>query len=169
MVRGIHGETFGILGVKPYRLDHPKAGEVIGYAQTGLFISHYMVWTAMELARDESLLILEDDALVPVDWQKRFKQALEQVPPDVDILMVGSSNTVDKPKRKVNGCIWEVKYPFCTHAYIVYRKALPVLLDKMRDASMTIDIALIQRVYPSLRVYTVLPRIIDQRDMELTE
>jgi GR25 family glycosyltransferase involved in LPS biosynthesis len=114
-------------------------------------------------------LILEDDALFPMDWKKRLDEALSHTPDDTDILLIGSSNTQDKAKKQISGPVWEVKYPFCTHAYVVWSKALPVLLAKMRDCYTNIDIAMVQRAYPHLKVLTVLPRIVSQRNMELAE
>lgn len=168
-IAGIHGETFGILGTRPYRFDAPKKGEVAGYRHTGLFLSHYMVWTVCSALSDRAFMILEDDAEFPVDWKKRFDLAWKEVPQDFDILLIGSSNCSDKEKKHIRGSIWEVKYPFTTHAYVVAAKAIPTLLDLMRDASMPIDIGLIHLAYPRLKVYTVLPRIVNQRNTELKD
>lgn len=166
---GIHGEAFGILGTRPYRFDSPKRGEVTGYRHTGLVLSHYMVWTACSVLPDRHYMILEDDAEFPQDWKKRFEPAWKDVPQDFDILILGGSNCSDKDKKQIRGSVWEIKYPFTTHAYIVAKKALPVLLENMRDASMPIDIGLIHLAYPKLKVYTVLPRIVNQRKTELQE
>ncbi len=57
--------------------------------------------------------------------------------------------------------------PTCTHAYIVYRKALEKLLLTQRDIWAPIDLALIFRSFPHLNVYTVLPRICGQRGQEI--
>lgn len=168
-VPGIHGEAFGVLGTHPYRDDAPGAGFVVGYAQTGLFLSHYSLWIGLSLLGEGRFLILEDDAQFPLDWKKRLEEALSHLPDDTDILLIGSSNTQDKEKHQIGGPVWEVKYPFCTHAYIVASKALPVLLGRMRDCYTKIDIALNQRAYPHLKVLTVLPRIASQRNMELAE
>jgi GR25 family glycosyltransferase involved in LPS biosynthesis len=168
-VPGFHGEAFGVLGTHPYRDDAPGAGFVIGYAMTGLFLTHYALWMGLSLLGEGRFLILEDDALFPMDWQKRLDEALSHTPDDTDILLIGSSNTQDKAKKQISGPVWEVKYPFCTHAYVVWSKALPVLLSRMRDCYTNIDIAMVQRAYPHLKVLTVLPRIVTQRNMELAE
>jgi len=168
-VAGIHGETFGVLGTKPYRFDSPKNGEVTGYRHTGLFLSHYLVWSIASQQTDRHFMVLEDDADFPEDWRKRFDAAWKDIPTDFDILLIGSANTSDKPKKQIRGNIWLVEYPFTSHAYIVAFKAIPLLLDRMRDCSMPIDIALIHLAYPKLKVYTVLPRIVNQRKTQLTD
>lgn len=57
--------------------------------------------------------------------------------------------------------------PTCTHAYIVYKKALEKLLMTQRDIWAPIDLALIFRSFPHLNVYTVLPRICGQRGQDI--
>ena len=166
-VNAIHGETFGILSWRPYRLDRPAAGQLISMAHTGLCLSHYMVWTACQLMGGNEFLILEDDAVFVDGWMDNLTEALEDLPEDWDILLIGSSNTEDKPKRHIAGTIYEVKYPFCTHAYMVNSKSVAKLFLLCRDASMNIDICMMTKAYPALRVYTVLPRIVSQRDMDL--
>lgn len=168
-IHGIHAETFGILAWRPYRKNKPKLGELVEMAQVGLSLSHYMAWQVCEFLDDDLFMILEDDAEFPDDWASQVLDALADVPDDFDILLIGSSNTADKEKTQIKGRIFEVKYPFCTHAYIVTKAAIPSLLELVKDASMHIDIALIEKAYPKLRVYTVLPRIVSQRGRDLAE
>ena len=166
-INGIHAQTFGILAWKPHVSHFPKGGELIRMAQVGLALSHYMTWQICHFYDDNTFLILEADAEFPDNWLERMAESMREVPSDWDILLLGSSNTNDKPKTQVNGSIYEVKYPFCLHAYMVSRKALPVLIDTVRDASQHIDIAIIEKAYPKLKVFTVLPRIVEQRGREL--
>lgn len=161
-IHGIHAQTFGVIGTHTYELDHPGSGYVIGYKHTGLCLSHYMVWNACALLPDKYFLILEDDAKFEAGWKDRFDRAMLDVDPDFDILYVGSCNTVGKPQTKLTGEIHMVEYPMATHAYVVAKKAIPTLLETQRDIFAPIDIALILRTLPKLKVYTVLPRIVDQ-------
>jgi GR25 family glycosyltransferase involved in LPS biosynthesis len=162
-VNAIHSEKFGILSWRPYRKDHPKAGSLIDMAQVGLTLSHYMVWQICEHHSDDVFMILEDDCVFPEGWSERISDAMRDMPEDWGILLIGSSNTSDKEKSHIKGDIWEVKYPFCTHAMIIARKALPVLIEHCRDASKHIDILLHDEGYSRLKVYTLLPRLCEQR------
>ncbi len=171
-INGIHGETFGLLPSRPYNEDNPGQGHLTPISQVGLTLSHYMVWSIcyhwpVDEGRDEGFMILEDDAKFPVDWKERLDTAMTDLPDDWDIFLIGNSNTEDKEKKHVCGDVWEVKYPFCTHAYLVRRKALPVLLTHCRDATMKIDLLLIKKAYPLLRVFTMLPRLVEQRGTDL--
>lgn len=167
-VNGIHAETFGILAWRPYTRDDPKGGFLIRMAQVGLALSHYMVWQICLFHGDDTFLILESDAEFPENWKARMEQAMSDAP-DWDILLIGNSNCADKPQTQIKGEVFEVKYPFTTHAYLVRLKAIPTLLELCRDASMHIDITLIDRAYPKLRTFTVLPRVVGQRGRELEE
>ncbi len=167
-VRGIHAQTFGILSWRPYTIDHPALGYVIPMAHVGLCLSHYMVWSMASVLPDDYVMVLEDDAEFPENWKARVDKALANAPEDWDMILAGNSNCSDKPTEYINGALFSVKYPFCTHAYIVRKKALPVLLDRVRDASLKIDVALITLAYPHLNIYTVLPRCIHQRGTVLT-
>jgi GR25 family glycosyltransferase involved in LPS biosynthesis len=168
-INAIHGETFGILAWRPYRHNRPNAGELTDISQVGLTLSHYMAWTVCQFYRDEIFLILEDDAEFPVNWQTRLQSAMRDLPEDWDILLIGSSHCSDKEQTHVKGEIFDVRYPFCTHAMLINKKALPVLLERCRDAAMKIDIALLKLAYPHLKVFTVLPRIVGQRGVDLAE
>lgn len=167
---GICAKSFGLFTTHPYLVDDPKrGGSIIPQRQVGCMLSHYMLWSALNLIQDEGIfLVLEDDAEFPADWDARFWEALNNVPEDADMLFIGSCCTADKPKTPVKGDVWEVKWPLATHAYVVWRKALPALLATQRDVYAPVDLALYFKTLPQLRVYTVLPRIVAQRGTELS-
>ena len=112
-------------------------------------------------------MIVEDDARFSQDWEERLKIAMEDVPVDFDIFLLGNSHTSDKPFTCICGDVYEVLYPFTTHCYIVRKKALDTLLTHCRDATLNIDLLLIREAYPKLKVYTMLPRLVEQRGTEL--
>ncbi len=178
VIHAIHGETFGLLPSRPYNEDRPGQGHLTPISQVGLTLSHYMTWQVCQHWSDEwewdtedwdkhQFLIMEADAKFPADWKERLDTAMTDLPDDWDIFLIGNSNTHDKEKKHICGDVWEVKYPFCTHAYMVRRKALPVLLTHCRDATMKIDLLMIKKAYPLLRVFTMLPRLVEQRGTDL--
>lgn len=172
-IMAIHGETFGLLPSRPYNGNRPGAGELVPISQLGLMLSHYMAWTVCQFSDlkaypEDCFMILESDAKFSADWEERLHLAMSDLPDDWDIFLIGNSNTEDRQyKAHICGDVWEVKYPFCTHAYMVRRKALDTLLAVCRDATLNIDLLLIRSAYPLLRVYTMLPRLVDQRGTEL--
>ena len=162
-ISGIHAETFGIKASRPYRRDDLNSIEPVITPIVGIALSHYMTWQICWLYEDETFLIIEDDAEFSEDWTVRLNQAKLDMPEDWDILMAGSCFCSDKPQTHIKGEVFEVKYPFCTHAMLINRKALPKLLELGREATIPIDVTLFDKIYPQLRVYTVLPRIVNQR------
>lgn len=168
-INGIHGETFKLVCYGTNPINRPGRGELSPISQVGLSLSHYMVWNMLLHLPGDHFMVLEDDAKFCFGWQDRLKEALEFMPTDWDILLIGNSHTADKERRRINGDVYEVKYPFCTHAYIVAKKALPVLLKECRSANLPIDVNLILNAYPLLNVYSVIPRIAGQRGLELPE
>lgn len=174
VLNGIHAKSFGLMTCHPYEVDDPGSGFTIPPKHVGLHLSHYMAWTVCRHSEvgsgppgSSAFIILEDDAQFEAGWQVRLVQALRDVPADADMLFIGSGNTFDKPKAQVKGEVWSVQWPQCTHAYVVWPKALPVLLETQRDTWAPIDLALIFRSFPQLNVYTVLPRIVSQRGQDI--
>lgn len=166
-VNGIHGETFGLLPSRPYNADFPGRGHLIPIAHVGLTLSHYMVWSICEQLDEDFFMILEDDAKFTSDWRLALYATLDDLPSDWDIFNLGASNTSDKPKEHICGDVWEVKYPFTTHCYLIRKKAIPTLLASCRDATLNIDLLLIREAYPKLKVYSMIPRLVNQRGTEL--
>lgn len=165
---GINAEVAGLRTLFPYEVDAPGSGFNIGPKPTGIWLSHYMVWSALTLLSERHTMILEVDAKFEANWRERLEQALKDVPPDFDMLYVGSCCCAKAPKTHIHGEVFEVKYPQCLQAYIVARKALPILLSTQRKLYAPIDISLNFHSHPHLKVYTVLPRIAEQFDTEIS-
>lgn len=165
--QGINAEVAGLRTLFPYEVDDPGSGFNIGPKPTGIWLSHYMLWSALTLLSDERYMVLEVDAKFAVDWPQRMTAALRDVPSDFDMLYVGSCCCSIQPSTHVQGEVFEVKRPQCLHAYIVARKALPIMLNTQRRVYAPIDISLNFHSHPLLKVYAVLPRIVDQFDTEI--
>lgn len=166
---GVYAERFGLKTVFPYEVDHPGSGFNIGFMPVGCWLSHWCLWSVLSFLHEDIYMILEDDVCLPEDWHSRTMQALADVPKDFDMLYVGSCCCVGKPTTHVKGEVYDVRYPLCTHAYIVAGKALPVLLASQRRVYAPIDINITFHAAPLLKVYTVLPRIMTQFDTEIPE
>lgn len=161
---GIHAERFGLQTIFPYEVDNPGSKFNIGFKCVGIWLSHYFLWGALNLLWEDSFMVLEDDAKFEPDWHPRLINALKNTPEDYDMLYIGSCCAHTSPRRLISAQVWEVKYPLCTHAYIVRKKALPVLLRTQRKVYAPIDISMAFHSMPELKVYTILPRLVDQFD-----
>lgn len=161
---GIHAERAGLRTIHNYDVDHPGTNFNIGHKIVGIALSHIMLWSALKLLWDDHFMVLEDDCEVPENWHSRLSNAMRDVPADFDMLYPGSCCCDGKPKTLIAGEVHEVKYPLCTHGYIVARKALPVLLNAHRKIYGPVDCTMVFHAFPQLKVYTILPRIFSQFD-----
>lgn len=166
---GLHAEKAGLSTVHTYEVDNPGTGFRIGFKPTGIWLSHWALWNALNLLWDDHYMIMEIDCKFPDNWHSRITQALSDTPKDFDVLYVGSCCTKGRPTTHIKGEVFEVKWPLCTHCYIVAKKALPVMLSTQRKVWAPIDIGLTMETYPKLKVYTVLPRIVEQFDTNIPE
>lgn len=169
---GIHAVKLGIDTTLPYEVDGgPGCGFKMGPKPTGCWLSHRALWAALLLLPDQLFLVVEDDARFPEGWQAQVDQAVADAG-HFDMLFVGSCCTVGRPKTHIAGNVYEVKWPCCTHAYIVRRTSLETLIATQDEAKCyaPIDISLGFHTFARMsRVYTVLPRILDQFDTYITE
>jgi GR25 family glycosyltransferase involved in LPS biosynthesis len=176
---GINAEAHGLTTVNPYEVDGPGSGYIMPQKHTGLCLSHWLLWK--ELDRKEfkvedsvsdcyasfrdKFLILEDDAEFAPDFRKTLSEI--NPPDDWDIILIGSCNCCNQPKKEVSPGLYKVHNPMCTHAYIVRHRALPMLINMHKKIWAPIDLALIFGAYEALNVYCVLPRIVSQHGQEI--
>lgn len=160
---GIHADRIGVNTTLMFHTDYN-----MGPMPTGCWLSHRAAWAACLLMDDEEFLILEDDAQFSEDWKVRYESARAVLPDDWDVLFLGSCTTTGRSQH-VSGEVYEVRWPMCLQAYLVRRRALERMITTQDEARCygPIDITLERHTWPHLRVYTVLPRIVDQFDTEL--
>jgi len=174
----MHCEKLGIATIRTYDVDHPGSQWKMGPGPTGCWIAHRTLWAALAMMplEHEAFMVLEDDAKFAPDWRERFNAAAAKLPDDWDALYIGSCCTGGKPVHHHGGGLCEVRYPLCTHGYVVRRRALATMIEttdaavgplEQRGCYAPIDISLAFHTWPKLRVYTVLPRLVDQWDTDI--
>jgi len=161
---GFDAERWGLTTVHKYTLDdNPRTVEP---KHVGLHLSHYTLWQELYWSQEESMTILEDDAQFLPGWEAQYDSAIHNLPPEWDMLFIGSGNTSGKPSMQWQGNVYDVRHPQTTHADLVRKSALQTLLATQQRAWAPIDISLEQLSFRRLRVYTVLPRIAIQFGQE---
>lgn len=159
---GISANFSGLVTEYTYEVDAPGSGWKIGRKPVATWLSFYMLWSAMNLLDDPYFWQLEWDCRFPDNWRPRVERALRDVPPDFDLLFIGSCCAQMASNVHIKGEVWDVRYPQCGHSIIIAKKALPVLLRTQRKVYAPLDISVKFHSCPHLKVYTVLPRICDQ-------
>ena len=168
-VRGVNADAFGLLTKFPYEVDNPGSGFNMGPHCVGIWLSHWMLWLALSLSKTEPhWLILEDDVIFHADWKARVDQAMRDVPKEFDWLFLGSCCTQGKGNAKIKGQIYDCRYPACFHAYVVSKKACEHLLATQRKCYAPIDLSVIFHSFRAMRVYTLIPRVADQFNTDIS-
>jgi GR25 family glycosyltransferase involved in LPS biosynthesis len=169
---GVHADKLGVDTTLPYEVDGGAGcGYKMGPARVGCWLSHRTLWAALLLLPDDLFLVVEDDAKFPEDWRPRLERAVADAG-HFDMLFVGSCCTQGKPTKRIAGDIYEVKWPSCTHGYVVRRGALETLITTQDEARCyaPIDISLGFHSFSRMsRVYTLLPRLLEQFDTFIPE
>lgn len=138
-------------------------GEKMGQGPLVTYLTHYMAWMVMQYLPEDVFWVLEDDAQLTDNWRYDYSEAMSVLPEDWDIVFLGSCCTHSQFRFHVDKNLFVVRYPMCTHAVMYRKKALPTLLRIHQKIWAPLDIAMKYDSLPSLNVYTILPRIVNQR------
>jgi len=163
-VYGVNADLAGLATRHLYEIDNPGTGFSMGSKPTGIWLGHLMLWTAAIQHPDEHFMFLECDAQFQEGWKEKFEQGMLDVPKNFDIFYPGHCAMEGHPMKHVRGKVFESKHPQCNHAYIVRRGVLPFLLSKIRKCWAPMDCQMVFEIFEHLKVYALVPRIIDQRD-----
>lgn len=192
---GMHKATSGLDSDHLYMVDRgPGSPDAdvpyrMGKHPVNIWLGHYFLWQALKLSGDLEWFIIECDAKFRPGWAKPFAAALysaTMVDPAYDLIYMGSCGAQSREKVEVAPGLFEIhgSGPQCNHAYVLRAKAVPVFEEALRKVWAPIDIQQTVECYehgvdlprsvppvrpPSrkLKVYTVLPRIVDQWNTEI--
>jgi len=166
---GIDAKIAGLATRHVYEVDHPGSGFRIGEKPTGIWLSHYMLWNCLTRLPEDRFLILEDDAKLCDGFVDKLHQCMLDIPSNFDFLYVGNCCVKGHPHTRMSPRVIETKHMQCTHAYVVSRKCLPLLLRTLRKVWAPIDIQLQFECFPHLHTYAAFPRLADQFDTIIPE
>ena len=146
----------------PFEFD--RAGERLEAKHVAATLTHYLLWSMMKYQPDESFVALEFDVRMVENWKSEFEVAMKDLPDDWDLVYLGSCCCKDRETYRVGTSpnLYDVRYPLCGHAIMYRKKCLEILLTVHQKIDMPLDIAMYTRSLPLLRVYTILPRIVEQ-------
>jgi len=183
--RSVHGKTWGLETVREY-----DAGRRISPGHVGLLLGHWTLWNHLlnlppqygggkcsSLTSIDAWIVLEDDVYIPHASlgaiQSEVSHQLNQYNPDWDFVFLGLAepegprvwNKITERIGPPGSRLCRLEWPWGTHAYMVRRRALPVLLDNMAFAERNVDQQLYERVLSRglLNWCAVLPSLVRQR------
>lgn len=165
---GVNATVMGITPLNPYMRDDPVNGYPLAPHHIGIWISHYGAWAAAEVlwqvngTGEEAVMILEDDADFHPDWKRVTQAALDSAPGDWDLIFPGSCACgVQDQAARVAERLYRAR-PQCLHCYIARPRAIRRLLETHRRMAAPIDVAMYDDSMPSMKVFAILPRVVDQ-------
>ena len=142
--------------------NHNKYGRSSLSGSIGCALTHQAIWKKISKSQ-KNTLILEDDIILPKDFQQKFDKYSSQIPGDWDIIFLGgvriygsyvSTNVIKAKQTKSN------KWNNCgLYAYILKPQAARKLLAYTTPLTNYLDIQM-NRHYNRLKVYYLVPTII---------
>lgn len=172
---GINGKKFGLKTVIPF-MDHilfhnPNwqpgdypAPEYITQGHVGCILSHYMLWKTISYLPYDEYLIFEDDVILCDGFKEKLLDYKSQLPNDWQYVFVGHcclppENYQIKVTKNI---ITTTHPPMCTHAYMIKKSSIPILLDTNHCAWAHIDIQIQKRSLKQLKHYVLIPPLAEQ-------
>ena len=127
----------------------------------GCSLSHFNIWKDILDNNINQTLILEDDANLPTNFNNLLDFYIKDIPSDYDIILLGCK-CLDcanyKKYRKVNR-FW------LTHAYIITKKCIEKIYDKMFPIKQQIDSEL-SDLSDIINIYALKKNIVNQYSSE---
>ena len=165
--KGIHGESFGLKSTIPNYNKLPGREYFITQGAIGCLLSHLMLWNVLIYQPEDEFLILEDDIKLADDFSDRYKKFRKELPDDWQIVYLGHlipGGLKEKGIIHISENVMVCK-PMCTHAYMVKKSALKILIETNQLAWSPLDIQIIERSLPKLKHYAVKDPLITQQSV----
>lgn len=162
---GINGATFGLRSVIPYKDDDPEGPDYfIKQGRIGCLLSHYMLWKTLWHNSYDEILIFEDDIELPDNFINNFLDLKTRLPDDWQYVFVGHCclPPTEYQTKIAEGIITTSHPPMCTHAYMIKKSSIPVLIDTNSQAWAAVDIQIQKKSLKILKHYVFDPPIVEQ-------
>lgn len=162
------------------RLATPECRTFCTSSMIGCALSHMNLWRLVVERGYERVLVIEDDAALVPTFRQGLQQALRDVPPDFDVLLLGCFLLCNKDRKyaplnrlarlflqtrrddRTWGTVYVPEKFAGTHCYVVSRRGAAKLLRLLPRVQGHIDMAM---DLPDVRLYAVSPDLAFQRDM----
>jgi GR25 family glycosyltransferase involved in LPS biosynthesis len=162
---GINGTTFGLRTTIPYKDDNTEGYDYfISSGHIGCILSHLMLWKTLQYLPYEEIIILEDDVILCNNFINKLNVYKSQLPNDWQYVFVGHCCLPPENYhiKVTENIITTTHPPMCTHAYMIKKSSLPLLLDTNHSAWAHIDIQIQKRSLKQLKHYVLMPPLAEQ-------
>ena len=154
------------------RRGHASA-RLLRQAEYSLMYKHMLILFAGYTRTYDSILVLEDDAMLHPMFTQMFNKQLAETPDDYDFVFIGSGCNLRIPQgQQVPGQVaYKVPHPAskCTDSFVVSRKALEKLSETLEPFTFPADFELnYQMALHDMNVYWWEPPIVSQGSQDST-
>jgi GR25 family glycosyltransferase involved in LPS biosynthesis len=163
--------VLGLRATNPFDDDESGKGRYIAHSQIGCYLSHLAVLRTALANNDDSFFVFEDDVKFVPNFKSRWEEAVDEIPPDAEVVQLQWHYPEDPISRKYveihNDHFAKcVTYPFCTAAIYWTRSAAKKAIRLLNPVDNPFDVALLHRVYPFVNHYIAYPKLADQSSLD---
>ena len=160
-------QRFDAVDGRKINLNHPSITSIFKNSklkpgQKGCALSHINLWKKISRGNPEDhIIILEDDAIIPKNFDNKLKHYLNQAPDNWEMIILGGNRF--KGRQYSNNLIKPVinKYGnWGTFGYMIKRKCAKKLLKNCSVLNITIDHHLNLNFYSQNNVFFCVPQLI---------
>lgn len=169
LFRGVDARKWGVKTSIKMK-DHEGQPYYIAPTVCGCTLSHWMLWNHLITAKIPEALIVEDDVKLCLNFQDEFKKSYSELPHDWQFAFVGCCCADGRMALPITHRIWDIRWPMCTHCYLVKAGALEKMMEPMAELRIPTDIALIENVFAKdiVKAYTMRPNLALQYETYLS-
>jgi len=158
---GINGLTFGLKTFLPSHHDWFTSPKIIG-----INLAHWILWRCMEFLTEDAFVVFEDDVGLHPDFTTLWPEITGQLPSDWQMVHIGACCVRNNPYSKYTTNLIKARNPMGTHAYMIKREILPILIENCASVKNPVDQEIVFSVIPKIRHYTMMPSLATQINNE---
>ncbi len=139
----------------PLNIAHFHAGDV------GCTLSHLKTVKRAKELNLSNYLVFEDDMEPAADFIDNFKDFMDQVPANWDMIYFGVNADNGNPE-KISKNIFRLSKGYTTHAIAVKNTMYDAMIEKWSTPNKQVDV-LLSELHPHFNVYTFCPNLVGQK------
>ena len=98
--------------------------------QIGCALSHIKIWEKAIKDNNKYILVLEDDAIIPSNFNTIFKNSIENLPKNWDLL---SFNCAWCSAKKYNKKLYKLQNNICTLSYLISTRGIQKIFNLLKS------------------------------------
>ncbi len=170
ILRGVVGRELSAAEIKSFAPSRFMARfcREMGAGEVGCTLSHKLALETFLASGEAMALILEDDAVVPLNLREAIALLVDRLPPDWGILKVGGIGGVRGrllQETTVGKIVETHATTVCSHAYVVSRQGALQLLRRILPVRFPYDIYLRDTHVHRAKTFEVVPTLVVQEDL----